>query len=265
MSVIKRISDLVRSNVNDVLDRAEDPRKILDQTILDMQTEHKKAKKMLLETMTLLKTAEKQTEKYEAASHEWEQKAMAALKGGNEELARSALTEKQKAADLAVEARDGVEGQRKYVDELKAQLGALDSKIEEAKKKRDELIARMQAAEMKKKQVDARTGDGPGTDYVNESNAFDTFNRMVDKIENSEAEVAARAELMGDHDPVAELELQKTLEAHSADEALAALKAKMGSSDSAIPAAAPTPAADDGKSDAIEDELAKLRAKLDGG
>jgi phage shock protein A len=265
MSLLKRISDLVRSNVNDVLDKAEDPRKILDQTILDMQREHKKAKKMLLETMTLLKTAEKQVEKYNKDSTEWEQKAMAALKGGNEELARSALGEKQKAEDLATEAESGVVGQRKYVEELKIQLNALEQKIEEAKKKRDELIARMQAAEMKKKQAEGRSPDGR-RDYVNESSAFDTFNRMVEKIENSEAEVEARSELMGNHDPVAEAELEKTLKQQSADEALAALKAKMGGGASTPPAAkAETPAADDPKASAIEDELAALRAKLDGG
>ena len=264
MSVLKRISDLVRSNVNDVLDKAEDPRKILDQTILDMQGEHKKAKKMLLETMTLLKTAEKQVEKYNKDSSDWEQKAMAALKGGNEDLARSALSEKQKAEDLATEAESGVVGQRKYVEELKIQLNALEGKIEEAKKKRDELIARMQAAEMKKKQAEGRSPDGR-RDYVNESSAFDTFNRMVEKIENSEAEVEARSELLGNHDPVAEAELEKTLKEQSADEALAALKAKMGGSTEASTPPAEAPPADDPKASAIEDELAALRAKLDGG
>ncbi len=257
MSIFKRISDVVRSNVNSALDAAEDPRKVLEQTILDMEGEHKKAKQKLLEAMTLLKQAEKQTENYKKQGVEWEQKAMAALKAGSDDLARQALTEKGKVDTLALESETGVETQRAANEQLKQQIVGLERKIDEAKSKKDELIARLNAADMKKKQA-AMTG---GTSATSDSTAFDTFDRMVSKIENSEAEVEARAELMGDNNPAVDLELQKLAKAQQGEDALAALKAKMAASSAppapAAPAAAP---ADSG----IDDELARLKAKLGG-
>jgi len=264
MSLFKRIGDLVRSNVNDMLDKAEDPKKILDQTIIDMQGEHKKAKTMLLETMTLLKQAEKQTETYKKLSVEWEQKAMIALKGGDENLARHALTEKTNHEDLARESEAGTTTHRAHVEELKSNLSTLEQKIEDAKKKRDELVARLNAAEMKKKQAVINQGGSP-KDSVNDASAFDTFERMVGKIENQEAEVEARAELMGNKAAEVDFELKKKLEAQNADDALAALKAKMAAGGGATAAPSTTKAAPDPKAGAIEDELAKLRAKLEGG
>ncbi len=257
MSIFKRISDVVRSNVNSALDAAEDPRKVLEQTILDMEGEHKKAKQKLLEAMTLLKQAEKQTENYKKQGVEWEQKAMAALKAGSDDLARQALTEKGKVDTLALESETGVETQRAANEQLKQQIVGLERKIDEAKSKKDELIARLNAADMKKKQA-AMTG---GTSATSDSTAFDTFDRMVSKIENSEAEVEARAELMGDNNPAVDLELQKLAKAQQGEDALAALKAKMAAASAppapAAPAAAP---ADSG----IDDELARLKAKLGG-
>lgn len=265
MSLLKRISNLVRSNVNDVLDKAEDPKKILDQTILDMQQEHKKAKGMLLETMTLLKQTEKQAENHKKQAAEWEAKAMAALRGGKEDLARQALEEKQKSEELALEAEKGVGDQKVYTEQLKTNLTALEQKIEESKRKRDELVARIQAAEAKKRQADMRASD-TGKNHLTDNAAFSTFDRMVEKIENSEAEVEARRELMGTTDFETEAEFNKQLKASSADDALEQLKAKMAAErGGSAPAPAPKPAdaITEAKADAIEDQLAALRAKLD--
>jgi phage shock protein A len=265
VSIFKRISDLVKSNVNDALDKAEDPRKVLEQTILDMEAEHKKAKQKLLESMTLTKQTEKQAENYRKNANDWEQKAMAALKAGNEELARKALEEKQKGDELATEAENGVAGQRQSTEDLKGQIKLLEEKIGEAKRKKDELLARLNAADMQKKQAAIRSGGTGSTAAVTDNGAFDTFNRMVEKIENTEAEAEARRELMGDNQKGAEvdMELKKLTAASSADDALAALKAKMStSSTSTAPSAAAKPP--DPKAAAIDDELAALKAKLGG-
>lgn len=265
MSLLKRMSDLIRSNVNDALDKAEDPRKILEQTILDMEGELKKAKKMLLDTMTLLKQSEKQAQTYAQQAADWESKAMAALKSGSEDLARQALAEKTKVDGLLTEANQGVAQQKAYTEELKQSTTQLEQKIADARRKRDELIARLSAAEIKKKQAALKSGESPGKDHVRDATAFDTFDRMVAKIENSEAEIDARRELMGDAAPEVELELQRQLETSSADAALAALKAKMAGETAVTSSAAEPAASTDPKAQAIEDELAALRAKLESG
>ena len=263
MSIFKRFSDLIRSNVNSALDQAEDPRKVLEQTILDMEGEHKKAKQKLLESMTLLKTTEKQCEGLKKSAVDWEQKAIAALKANNEELARTALAEKQKAEDLATRTGGEVEAQKASTEQLKVQIKQFEDKIGDAKRRKDELIARLNAADMQKKQAAIASGAAPGASAVSDSSAFDTFNRMVEKIENTEAEAEARTELMGAKAPEVDAQLNKLSQAQSADDALAALKAKMAPS--TAPAAAPPEAKPaDPKAAAIDDELAALRAKLGG-
>jgi phage shock protein A len=258
VSIFKRISDVVRSNVNSALDAAEDPRKVLEQTILDMEGEHKKAKQKLLEAMTLLKQAEKQTENYKKQAVDWEQKAMAALKAGSDDLARQALTEKGKMDALALESETGVATQKIANDHLKEQIVGLERKIDEAKSKKDELIARLNTADLKKKQA-AMAGGGAAS---SDTTAFDTFDRMVSKIENSEAEVEARAELMGDNNPAIDYELQKLAKAQQGQDALEALKAKMAAASAPPAPAAPAPAA--APDSGIDDELARLKAKLGG-
>jgi phage shock protein A len=263
VSIFKRISDVVRSNVNSALDQAEDPRKVLEQTILDMEGEYKKAKQKLLESMTLLKQTEKQADTYRKQGVEWEQKAMAALKAGSDDLARSALGEKGKVDAMALEAETGVMQQKGSNEQLKEQIIGLERKIGEAKSKKDELIARLNAADMMKKQAAIANGGSAATDAT----AFDTFDRMVAKIENSEAEVEARAELSGMSGTAPEVdnELRKLAQKQSGEDALAALKAKMSAAaggSSGVPAtttAAPPPGGA-----AIDDELAKLKAKLGG-
>lgn len=263
MSIFKRISDLVKSNVNDALDKAEDPRKVLEQTILDMEADHKKAKQKLLESMTLTKQTEKQAEKLRKDAVDWEAKAMAALKAGNEDLARTALGEKQKADELANEAEAGVGAQKQSTEDLKVQIKGLEEKIGEAKRKKDELIARLNAADMQKKQAAIVSGTSNAVNAVGDNTAFDTFNRMVEKIENTEAEADARRELLGDKAPEVDMELKKLTAQQTADDALAALKAKMSTA-SPTPAAAAPAKPPDAKAAAIEDDLAALKAKLGG-
>ncbi|MBM4282633.1 MAG: PspA/IM30 family protein [Deltaproteobacteria bacterium] len=260
MSIFKRFSDVVRSNVNSAIDAAEDPRKLLEQTILDMEGEHKKARQKLLESMTLLKQTEKQAETYKKQGVEWEGKAMAAIKAGSDELARSALAEKQKLEAMAAEAEAGVAAQKGSNEQLKDQIVALEKKIHEAKSKKDELIARLNAADMKKKQAAIASGTGGGA--VTDGSSFDTFERMAAKIENSEAEVEARRELMGSNASEVDAELAKMTSEQQGNDALAALKAKMAASGAVSSGASSPGAAPSAPTAAIDDELAKLKAKL---
>jgi phage shock protein A len=163
---------------------------------------------------------------------------------------------------MAAEAEAGVAAQKQSTEDLKVQIKNLESKIEDAKRKKDELISRLNTAEMQKKQ--AAIVSGSTTSAVNDGSAFDTFNRMVEKIENSEAEADARTELLGTKSPEVDLELQKLTKQQTADDALAALKAKMNPGAAAAPAAPAAPATPDPKAAAIDSELDALKKKLQG-
>ena len=121
----------------------------------------------------------------------------------------------------------------------------------------------MRSSLEEKKQADMQQGGLDKRDAVRDTSAFDTFDRMVNRIENNEAEIEARQELAGTSGQDVERELQKELESHSADAALDALKAKMSGGAAADKTEA-SPAPSDPQAKAIEDELASLRAKLDG-
>ena len=226
MGLLKRISNVIRSNVNDLIDQAEDPRKIIEQTIADMQAEEKKVKGKLVEVMALLKKTEAAQEQAQAKSADWEQKAMTAVKAGNDELARKALEEKQTQDNLVQEHQAGIAQQHTYVEELKKGMAALSEKVEEAKRKRNELIARLNAAEAQKR---TQATEGLTKDHLADSTAFDTFDRMAEKIGDNEAQSAAMMDLVGDEAKAqqAEQEVEALFEAQENDDALAALKAKM--------------------------------------
>jgi len=255
MGLLKRISTLIRSNVNDMIDQAEDPRKIIEQTIADMQAEEKKVKENLVQVMALLKRSETDFQKNRIKAQEWEDKAVLAVKSNNDELARKALEEKQSFDNLAEENKAAIEQQNVYVEELKKGMAALAEKVQEAKKKKIELIAKLNTAEMKQRN---QATDITTKDHLADTNAFDTFDRMSEKIDSSEAQSAAMMDLASDEAKTEQLdtEVNAAFQEHQSEDALAALKAKMSGD---------TPAAERASnSDPIEDEIAKMREALEG-
>ena len=259
MGLLKRISNLIRSNVNDMVDQAEDPRKIIEQTIADMQSEEKKVKENLIEVMALLKRSEAEFQKQRAKAQEWEDKAMLAVKSNNDELARKALEEKQNCDNIAEENKSAIEQQHVYVEELKKGMAALAEKVQEAKKKKIELIAKLNSAEMKQRN---QATDSVTKDHLSDTNAFDTFDRMSEKVESSEAQSSAMMDLASDESKTEKLEaeLDAAFQEQNSGDALAALKAKMSGN---TPNEAPTTDASP-SSDPIEDEIAKMRDALEG-
>ncbi|MEW5849407.1 MAG: PspA/IM30 family protein [Myxococcota bacterium] len=229
MGLFKRFTNVVASNLNELISRSEDPRKVLEQAILDMQEEQKKAQKKRLEVATLQKTTEKQLEAQRARAQDMERKAMAALKMGDEALARRALEEKEQAEAMVAELQHTADQQKGMVEELTESLKAMDGEVANFKKKRDELMARLTKAEMKQRQAETQTRE-PGKDHIGDTTAFDTFDRMVEKIEGKEAEVEAMRELAGEPGDTAEVDINKLLSSGKTDDALEALKRKMGKS-----------------------------------
>jgi phage shock protein A len=190
MGIFGRLSDLLRSNVNDLIDRAEDPEKMVKQIIIDMQTELTKATQNYGKAKASERLAEKRYLEAQKQSQGWENKAKAALSQGNEALAKQALAKKVKADEDVENYKQMYESISDQTEAIGNQVEVLKSKLEEAKSRQAMLIARSQMADTQKNLAKSAGGfDG--------SSALEKFNRMEEKIERKEAEAAAFSEIAG--------------------------------------------------------------------
>jgi phage shock protein A len=239
MGIFSRISSLFKSNVNDIISKAEDPEKMLNQVVLDMQTQLVEAKKQVAVSIADQKRLEKQRDEQSDLAQEWERKAMLAVRAGDENLAREALKRKAEHDGQFTEFGKQAQLQKDAVDKLKDQLRTLNDKIEEAKRKKNILIARQKRAEAQKTIQDTMSG-------ISDTGAFDTFERMSQKVDQIEAEASATAELGSELSGDTLQQKFKALESGGAgtDLALAELKAKMGLAPAPEAKAALPPAAE---------------------
>ncbi len=232
MGIFSRLAQLIKSNLNDLISNSEDPEKMLNQVVLDMNNQLVEAKKQVAASIADEKRLAKQAEQEVANAAEWERRAMMALRAGNEELAKEALSRKKEHDALAITFKDQHGKQKAAVDALKRALRMLNDKIEEAKRKKNVLIARKKRAEAQKAIQETMSG-------LKDQSAFETFDRMSGKIDQMEAEAEAGAELQEEYsgDVLASQfsHLEKTA---GAEDDLMALKRKMGL---APPEEAPAP------------------------
>lgn len=225
MGLFSRIGTLLKANINDLVSKAEDPEKILNQLILDMKEQLIEAKKQVAVAIADEKRLKKQLDNELHMAREWEKKAMMAVRAGRDDLAKEALTRKQEHDDLTSEYKAHWEAQKAAADKLRDSLRQLNAKIEEAKRRKNLLIARQKRAEAQQTIQETMSG-------LNDTSAFDTFDRMSEKIERMEAEAEASAELAEGFSGDQLASKFEDLETdHGGDEALAALKAKMGMSE----------------------------------
>jgi phage shock protein A len=241
MGIFSRIGTLFKSNINDVISKAEDPEKMLNQIVLDMQNQLVEAKKQVAVSIADGKRLEKQRDEQGDLAQEWERKAMLAVKASDENLAREALKRKAEHQGQFAEFGKQAQLQKDAVDKLKDQLRMLNDKIEEAKRKKNILIARQKRAEAQTTIQNTMSG-------LSDTGAFDTFERMSHKVDQIEAEAEAHVELGNELTGDSLQQKFKALESVSTDDALAELKAKMGlgpapQAKAALPAAAEDPLA----------------------
>jgi phage shock protein A len=224
MGIFSRLGTLIKSNLNDLISKAEDPEKMLTQVLLEMQQQLVEAKKAVAIAIADEKKLSKQYSAESDKSKEWERKAMIAVRAGDDALARQALSRKQEHETIATQFQQQWQAQKTAVDKLKDALRLLNNKIEEAKRKKNILVARKKRAEAQ--QQIANTMQGLG-----DTSAFDTFDRMAERIQLMEAEAEAGAELAGELSGDT-LEGKFLALEHGAggsdDDALSELKAKMG-------------------------------------
>lgn len=264
MGIFARLAQLLKSNINDLISRSEDPEKMLNQIVVDMSTQLLEAKKQVAASIADEKRLAKQVEQESANAADWERKAMMAIRAGDDGLAKEALARKKEHQQLAEQFQGQWQKQKQAVDQLKLALRALNGKIEEAKRKKELLIARKKRAEAQKAIQETMSG-------LRNASAFDAFDRMAGKIEQMEAEAEAGAELAEEYTGDVLAHRFGQLEATAgADEDLVALKRKMGILPPEAPPAPPPQvrvdqraAAGAAPDQAEQDELARALAELE--
>ena len=223
MGILDRIRTVLKANINALISKAEDPEKMLNQLIMDMNEQLLEAKKQVAMSIADEKKLERQALEDKSQGSDWEKKAMLAVKAGKDDLAREALVRKQEYDGYAASFQKEFESQHASVEQLKDALRQLQGKIEEASRKKNLLVARAKRAEAQK-QIQQTMGSLSG------NSSFDTFDRMEQKVDQIEAEAEAMKELgavTADQkleDKFKELEAADT----SSDKLLEDLKAKMG-------------------------------------
>ncbi|MCA9603434.1 MAG: PspA/IM30 family protein [Polyangiales bacterium] len=255
MGFFARLATLLKSNLNDLINRAEDPEKMLEQVIVEMGQQLIEAKKQVAIAIADEKKLEKRTQTEFQQANEWEQKAMMAVRAGDDALAKEALARKKEHDGIAAQYQDQWQKQKAAVEQLKTALRALNFKIEEAKRKKNVLIARARRAEAMKSIHETMAG-------LSDASAFETFDRMAQKIEQREAEAEAGAELAEEYTgDVLKHKFAQLEQTAGADADLEALKQKMGL---LPPATAAVPTRVEAAGTAAEDaELAELESALE--
>jgi phage shock protein A len=217
MALLERVSTLVRANINDLVDKAEDPEKMIKQVILDMENQLLQVKTQVAISIADQHVIEKKLKENEENERQWVRRAEMAIDKKDEALARAALERSMSYKSMAASFQEQVDDQRTQVENLKSALLKLQQKLAEATSKKDVLIAQHRRSRALSKATDASVAIG------DDSNGA-AFERMKNKVQHSEATAQAKVELGADDDvesKFAALEKQDEI-----DRLLAELKAK---------------------------------------
>ncbi len=222
MGIFDRLSTLIRSNINDLISRAENPEKMLNQLIVDMRTQLAKAKQQVASAIADEKRLAAQVDQEKKAAEDWEKRAVLAVQEGRDDLAKQALLRHNEHAQGALTLHETWVKHREETEKLKVSLRQLNDKIEEAKRKKNILIARQKRAEAHKRIQETMSSIG-------DKSAFETFERMAEQIEHEERKLIAAAEVNEDLSGDQLMKQFQGLEGKAdADQQLLELKKKMG-------------------------------------
>ena len=188
MGIMDRLSRLIRANVNDMIDHAEDPEKMIDQILRDMQSGMTTARAQVASMIAQEKELEADLTETRSLSGEWERKARRAVEAGKDDLAREALRRKRDNDENARVYAQQLQVQESTVAKLKSQLRQLESKYQTTMSQRDSLVARQRRAKAQQQVAQTLTVFSP----MDPSSELD---RMEGRIRSSEAHAAALVEL----------------------------------------------------------------------
>ncbi len=237
MGLFDRLSSLIKSNLNDLISSAEDPEKMLTQIIVDMRNQLAKAKQQVAAAIADEKRLRDQADSEFRLADDWEKRAMLAVQQGRDDLATQALMRQQEHLEHAQSLATTWETHRHETEALKQSLRDLNDKIEEAKRKKNLLLARQRRAEAQQRISQTMSG-------LSDKSAFEAFNRMEEKITQNERQLMAAKEIeeefTGDKLSSEFKQLERMAGGVSADRQLASLKERMGmlSAGSSAPAKA---------------------------
>jgi phage shock protein A len=222
MGIFDRLSSLIRSNINDLISRAENPEKMLNQLIVDMKTQLAKAKQQVASSIADEKKLQTDAEAQRKQAEDWERRAMLAVQESRDDLAKQALVRYNESLESARQLHETWVRHKTETEALKASLRQLNDKIEEAKRKKNILIARARRAEAQQRIQETLSG-------MSDRSAFESFERMAEKIEAQERKAVAAAELQSEFEGDTLAQQFQALEYKGGvDAQLLQLKTKMG-------------------------------------
>ena len=220
MGIISRLFNLFRANANDMLDKAEDPEKMLQQMLSDLEVQKQKAKKQMTEALALQKRLERDTEKEHKEAEKWEQKAILAVQNEKDDLAKEALTRKKEFTIRAADYEKQLEMHRNNADALRSSYQTLEDKIDEIKRKKGILSVKQKQAEAQENIY--KTIEGLG----DTSGIMDTIERAEEKVETLQARAEAYQEISMESDQESLEKKFKELEHESPDMEMELLELK---------------------------------------
>jgi phage shock protein A len=188
MGIFQKLSTLLRSNINDAIAQAENPEKMLNQVLIDMREQLAKAKQEVAIAIADERKLRAQVEDEQKSAHDWEKRAMLAIGEGRDDLAKQALLRQQEHTERALSLDETWRKHSAETEKLKEALRALNDKIEEAKRKKNLLVAKQKRAQAQKRIHETMSG-------LSDQSAFETFERMAEKIEDTERRTLASAEV----------------------------------------------------------------------
>eukprot|EP00183_Erythrolobus_madagascarensis_P006094 CAMPEP_0185845514 /NCGR_PEP_ID=MMETSP1354-20130828/1463_1 /TAXON_ID=708628 /ORGANISM="Erythrolobus madagascarensis, Strain CCMP3276" /LENGTH=303 /DNA_ID=CAMNT_0028545495 /DNA_START=45 /DNA_END=956 /DNA_ORIENTATION=+ len=217
MNLFDRLSRVVRSTANNALKKVENPEKILEQSMIDMQNDLTKVRQAYAEVAATAKRLERQKEQADKTAAEWYRRAQLALQKGDEELAREALVRKTTQDEASTQLGTQLEGMRANVTKMADSVVEIESKISQARSMKDELVARARTAQTTTKVNDMLNS-------VGSSSGLAAFESMREKVEELEAKSEIQMQLSPGAGPGLESRFKELESGSSVDDQLEALK-----------------------------------------
>lgn len=261
MGIFDRLATLIKSNINDLISSAENPEKMLNQIVVEMRDQLAKAKQQVAAAIADEKRLRQQADDELKQSQDWYNKAELAVKQGADDLAKQALVRHQEHMTHAAQLEETWQAHRAETERLKASLRDLADKIEEAKRKKNLLLARQRRAQAQKRIAETMSS-------MSEKSAFEAFARMEERISQNERMIKASTEIdeefSGDRLARDFKALERAHGTVSADAQLLALKQKMGMLPAGQPAEQRQLGAGAGEAEEIHAEVEEIHDEKHG-